>query len=110
MDPTQKKTRRKSSRLSHGESHVDDTGLDEERKDGDLDDDDDTTNSQHSRNTIINPFWIEDKDLGRGPVDYLSGAEVTFWKELIEKYLHPLDANKAQQVRERLNFFEPEVS
>ena len=94
--------------MSHGgESHHMDDGPDMEKNklgdDDDLEeDDDDMTTSQHSRDTIINPFWIEDKQLGRGPVDYLSGAEITFWKDLIEKYLHPLDANKAQQVKKML--------
>ena len=51
------------------------------------------------RDDLINPFWIEDRDLGRGEVDYLSGAEIQFWKDLIEKYLHPLDADKDKQVK-----------
>ena len=50
------------------------------------------------RDDLINPFWIEDRDLGRGEVDYLSGAEIQFWKDLIEKYLHPIDADKTKQV------------
>ena len=57
------------------------------------------SSSQISRDTIVNPFWLEDKQLGRGAVDYLSGAEVSFWKDLIKQYLDPLDANKAQQVK-----------
>ena len=44
--------------------------------------------------------------MGKGPVDYLSGAEITFWKDLIDKYLHPLDADKAQQVRRLLCYYE----
>ena len=107
VDPNQKKTRRKSSRMStHG--GVGDGGVTSEM--GDKDDldqmkDDESedgacSSSQISRDTIVNPFWIEDKELGRGAVDYLSGAEVSFWKDLIEKYLHPLDANKSQQVQQ----------
>ena len=46
--------------------------------------------------------------MGKGPVDYLSGAEITFWKDLIDKYLHPLDADKAQQVRRLLCYYETE--
>merc|ERR1711902_294541 len=42
-------------------------------------------------------FWIEDKDLGRGEVDYLSGPEIQFWKDLIEKYLYPIDKDDAKQ-------------
>ena len=33
----------------------------------------------------------------RGEVDYLSGSEIAFWADLIEKYLYPLDADKAKQ-------------
>ena len=33
----------------------------------------------------------------RGEVDYLSGSEIAFWTDLIEKYLYPLDADKAKQ-------------
>ena len=33
----------------------------------------------------------------RGEVDYLSGSEIAFWGDLIEKYLYPLDADKAKQ-------------
>ena len=74
----------------------DDSGL---LKDDESDEDGIGSSSQISRDTIVNPFWLEDKQLGRGAVDYLSGAEVQFWKDLIKQYLHPLDANKAQQVR-----------
>ena len=68
-------------------------------KDEESDEDGGCSSSQISRDTIVNPYWLEDKGLGRGAVDYLSGAEVTFWKDLIKQYLHPLDANKSQQVR-----------
>ena len=108
VDPSQKKTRRKSSRMStHGTGNegaasekgdMDDGGLlnDESDEDGV------GSSSQISRDTIVNPFWLEDKQLGRGAVDYLSGAEVSFWKDLIKQYLYPLDANKGQQVRSDL--------
>ncbi|GFR07091.1 chitin synthase chs-2 [Trichonephila clavata] len=55
--------------------------------------------SKQERDDLINPYWIEDKDLKRGEVEYLSPAEMTFWKDLIEKYLFPLDSNKEQQAR-----------
>jgi len=48
---------------------------------------------------LINPFWVEDfKSLGRGEIDYLSGAEVQFWNDLIDKYLHPIDSDNKKQV------------
>lgn len=70
-------------------------------EDVDMDTEEDTSHTEEpkeERDDLINPFWIEDRDLGRGEVDYLSGAEIQFWKDLIEKYLHPLDADKAKQV------------
>ena len=74
----------------------DDTGL---LNNDESDEDGVGSSSQISRDTIVNPYWLEDKGLGRGAVDYLSGAEVSFWKDLIKQYLYPLDANKSQQVR-----------
>ena len=57
-----------------------------------------TTEPKEERDDLINPFWIEDRDLGRGEGDCLSGPEVQFWKDLIEKYLYPIDADKTKQV------------
>ncbi len=50
------------------------------------------------RNDDINPFWIEDKDLKKGPVAFLSPNENQFWKDLIEKYLYPIDDDKIEKV------------
>ena len=47
---------------------------------------------------MINPYWIEDRDLKKGEVDYISAAEAQFWKDLLEKYLHPIDENKEEKV------------
>jgi len=46
----------------------------------------------------MNPFWIEDKDLRKAEVDFLTGSEILFWQELIEKYLKPIDADKKKEV------------
>lgn len=51
------------------------------------------------RDDLKNPFWIEDKDLKDGELMYLPEHELTFWQELIDKYLYPLDSNKEQQAR-----------
>merc|ERR1719348_907327 len=94
------KQRRKSSRLSlRGEAM---TAVSEGGESLDMDTEEDashTTEPLEERDDLINPFWIEDRDLGRGEVDYLSGAEIQFWKDLIEKYLHPLDADKTKQAQ-----------
>ncbi|KAK7086233.1 chitin synthase I [Halocaridina rubra] len=52
---------------------------------------------KEERDDLINPYWMEDKALKRGEVDYMPGAEVQFFKDLIEKYLYPLDKNAVEQ-------------
>lgn len=56
--------------------------------------------SEHKieRHDEINPFWIEDKDLKKGPVAFISTSENQFWKELLDKYLFPIDEDKAEKV------------
>ena len=58
-----------------------------------------TTQPMAERDDLLNPFWMEDKKLGKGIVDFLSDHEEQFWDDLIEKYLFPIDANKIDQVR-----------
>jgi hypothetical protein len=41
---------------------------------------------------------MEDKSLKRSCVDFLPADEEHFWKELIVKYLKPLDATKEETV------------
>jgi len=95
------KQRRKSSRISlRGGDNM--AAVSEAGESVDMDTEEDasqTTEPQEERDDLINPFWIEDRELGRGEVDYLSGAEIQFWKDLIEKYLHPLDADKQKQAK-----------
>ncbi|MPC46765.1 hypothetical protein E2C01_040491 [Portunus trituberculatus] len=52
---------------------------------------------KEERDDLVNPYWIEDKALKRGEVDYMPGAEVQFFKDLIEKYLYPLLKNPQEQ-------------
>lgn len=56
------------------------------------------TGPKEERDDLVNPYWIEDKALKRGEVDYMPGAEVQFFKDLIEKYLYPLLKNPQEQV------------
>lgn len=62
-------------------------------------DDDDRMEARHERDHLLNPYWIEDKELKNGEVAYLHPAEVQFWKDLIDKYLYPIDNDKGQQAR-----------
>ncbi|KAL7036514.1 hypothetical protein ACKWTF_008831 [Chironomus riparius] len=60
---------------------------------------DTSTAPQNERDFLTNPYWIEDAELKKGEVDFLSSAEVQFWKDLIDKYLYPIDQDKAEQAR-----------
>ncbi|UYV85168.1 chs1 [Cordylochernes scorpioides] len=42
------------------------------------------------------PFWLKDKVFKKSPTEQLSDTEQHFWKELIDKYLLPLDGNTAE--------------
>ena len=53
---------------------------------------------KEERDNLVNPYWLEDKALTRGAVDFLTGSEIQFWKDMIEKYLYPIDEDKAEQV------------
>ncbi|XP_026324913.1 chitin synthase chs-2 isoform X3 [Hyposmocoma kahamanoa] len=58
-----------------------------------------STSPRERRDDLINPYWIEDPDLKKGEVDFLSQTEIQFWKDLLDKYLYPIDANKEEQAR-----------
>jgi len=60
---------------------------------------DTTNNSQIARNYLYNPFWIEMKSLGKNDIYYLNTKEMTFWQGLIDKYLHPLNKDEAEEKR-----------
>lgn len=49
------------------------------------------------RNDETSPYWIEDSRLKLGRVDYLSGGEINFWKEMIKKYLQPLEMTEQEK-------------
>ncbi|XP_050669980.1 chitin synthase chs-2-like isoform X2 [Leptidea sinapis] len=54
---------------------------------------------REERDDLINPYWIEDPNLQKGEVDFLTTAETEFWKDLIDTYLRPLDDNKEEKDR-----------
>ena len=100
IDPSFKQ-RRKSSRMSARGGDFVANAMSESGDTVDLDSEDtksQDTEPKEERDDLINPFWIEDRDLGRGEVDHLSGVEITFWKDLVDKYLYPIDADKQREV------------
>ncbi|XP_034230764.1 chitin synthase chs-2 isoform X3 [Thrips palmi] len=58
-----------------------------------------TTEGRQKRDDLVDPFWIEDRDLKRGEVDFISMTEMQFWKDLLAKYLYPIDDDKNERAR-----------
>ncbi|XP_076280486.1 chitin synthase chs-2 isoform X3 [Lasioglossum baleicum] len=48
-------------------------------------------------NYLISPRWLQSKHMEHGNVDFLSISEEEFWKQLIAKYLHPIENNVDEQ-------------
>lgn len=65
-----------------------------------------STVPRNERDLLTNPYWIEDPDLKKGEVDFLSSTEIQFWKDLIDKYLYPIDQDKGEQVRVEVDYLE----
>lgn len=64
-----------------------------------------STVPQNRRDDLINPYWIEDPDVRKGEVEFLSSNEIQFWKDLLDKYLYPIDENKEEKVNIFFNSF-----
>lgn len=58
-----------------------------------------TTEGKQKRDDLVDPFWIEDRDLKRGEVDFISTTEMQFWRDLLAKYLYPIDDDKNERAR-----------
>ncbi|XP_071565926.1 chitin synthase chs-2 isoform X3 [Temnothorax nylanderi] len=55
------------------------------------------TSSQDQSSFLISPYWLQDERLRRGVVDFLSNDEEEFWKDLIGKYLRPIESDEESQ-------------
>ena len=102
VNPHGAKQRRKSSRMSARDFAGGQINPSESGDTMDLESEDSKSQSsgvKEERDDLINPFWVEDRDLGRGEVDHLSGVEITFWSDLIEKYLYPIDSDKNREAQ-----------
>ncbi|XP_029674249.1 chitin synthase chs-2-like isoform X2 [Formica exsecta] len=55
--------------------------------------------SSHDRssNFLISPYWLQDERMRKGEVDFLSNFEEEFWKDLISKYLRPIESDEESQ-------------
>jgi len=53
------------------------------------------------RDSLSSPYWIEDERLGNGKVDFLKATEITFWQNMIKKYLLPFTPSPVEQAKQK---------
>ncbi|XP_015436529.1 PREDICTED: uncharacterized protein LOC107191901 [Dufourea novaeangliae] len=58
-----------------------------------------TEGNREGSNFHSRPYWLTDEGLKKGEIDVLSLQEEQFWKDLLEKYLYPIDEDKAEKAR-----------
>lgn len=89
-----------SASSRQGDPHLKPVTEEEEEGESSVESDSETASTlpKNKRDDLVNPYWIEDPDVGKGEVEYLSSNEMQFWKDLLEKYLFPLDENKEEKV------------
>lgn len=88
------------SASSRGDHHHLGAVSEEHADDSNNESDSETTSTvpQNKRDDLVNPYWIEDPDVGKGEVEFLSSSEQLFWKDLLDKYLYPIDEDKDEKV------------
>ncbi|EGI66236.1 Chitin synthase 8 [Acromyrmex echinatior] len=94
--------RRPSSVGSRTADHLGAIGEDPEDEEGSETETVTSQNTEGNRdgsNFLSRPYWLTDKGLKKGEVDVLSMQEEQFWKDLLEKYLYPIDEDKAEKAR-----------
>lgn len=69
-----------------------------------------TEGNRDGSNFLTRPYWLSDEGLKKGEVDVLSLQEEQFWKDLLEKYLYPIDEDKAEKVKRRANYSEADLN
>ncbi|KAG5321682.1 CHS8 synthase, partial [Acromyrmex heyeri] len=94
--------RRPSSVGSRTADHLGAIGEDPEDEEGSETETVTSQNTEGNRdgsNFLSRPYWLTDEGLKKGEVDVLSMQEEQFWKDLLEKYLYPIDEDKAEKAR-----------
>ncbi|XP_053696809.1 chitin synthase chs-2 [Sabethes cyaneus] len=97
VDPHAHHTRKRTASAGSKDHHL--GSVAEDTEDEDESDSETSTLQRNERDFLTNPYWIEDPDLKKGEVDFISSTEIQFWKDLIDQYLYPIDQNKEEQAR-----------
>lgn len=87
-----------ASSHDHHLGAVPEEGEDADNSSTDSDSESTSTVPKNRRDELVNPYWIEDPDLRKGEVEFLGSNEIQFWKDLLEKYLYPIDEDKDEKV------------
>ncbi|XP_078047479.1 hyaluronan synthase-like protein kkv isoform X3 [Augochlora pura] len=58
-----------------------------------------TEGNREGNNFSSRPYWLNDEGLKKGEIDVLSLQEEQFWKDLLDKYLYPIDEDKTEKAR-----------
>ncbi|XP_018343297.1 PREDICTED: uncharacterized protein LOC108749229 isoform X1 [Trachymyrmex septentrionalis] len=102
VDPHSHGRRRASSVGSRTADHLGAIGEDPEDEEGSETETVTSQNTEGNRdgsNFLSRPYWLTDEGVKKGEVDVLSMQEEQFWKDLLEKYLYPIDDDKAEKAR-----------
>lgn len=104
MDPHGVTSRRRASSVGSRGDHLGAIGEDPaEGQDGHSEPEtvtsQNTEGNREGSNFLSRPYWLSDEGLKKGEIDVLSMQEEQFWKDLLEKYLYPIDEDKAEKVR-----------
>lgn len=93
---SRKRSMSASSKADHHLGAVPEEGSDESENESESETS--STIPRNKRDDLINPYWIEDPELRKGEVEFLSSNEIQFWKDLLDKYLYPIDEDKNEKV------------
>jgi len=63
--------------------------------------DNDYTESKEVRDEDVSPYWIDQPEMKKGNVEFLPTQEIQFWRDLIDKYLHPIDTDPQKREKEK---------
>lgn len=84
--------------ISDKSDHENETYKDVEDDESDVLTQASATSSQDQSSFLISPYWLQDERMRNGEVDFLSNLEEEFWKDLIGKYLRPIESDEESQV------------
>ncbi|XP_017793316.1 PREDICTED: uncharacterized protein LOC108575110 isoform X2 [Habropoda laboriosa] len=103
VDPHGMSTRRRAPSVgSRTADHL--SAIGEDSREEDCHSKAETVTSQNTEgnregNFLSRPYWLSDEGLKKGEIDVLSLQEEQFWNDLLEKYLYPIDEDKAEKER-----------